>query len=111
MPTLPELLASRSGGTAAPALLTAWIATAAAARLEMALLLPWLTPAGTVAWWRGACGEIALPTQLHTSDPESAATGSRTLRTDPTANFGVSALVIDSATSLALHRWMIDQPA
>ena len=111
VPTLPELLASRSDRTAAPPLLAAWCAAAAAARLEMALLLPWLTPAGTVAWWRDACGGIVLPTQPGASDPEHAATGNRVVRTDPTANFGVSALVIDSATSLALHRWMIDQPA
>jgi hypothetical protein len=111
VPILPELLASRADRHIPSALLTAWNASAAAARLEMALLLPWLTPAGTVSWWRGACGDIALPSPLNAAEPEHAATANRVLRTDPTANFGIAALAIDSATSLALHRWMIDQPA
>ena len=110
VPTLPELLFTRP--QAAPeALLAAWHAAAAASRLDMALLLPWLTPPGLVAWWRGACGQIGMPHQQDPARPELGATGSRVWRTDPNGNFGLTAIVVDGGTSLALHRWMTTQPS
>ena len=107
--TLPELLESHSGRLIPKALLIGWHATAAAARLEMALLLPWLTPPGSVAWWREACGDISMPQQQDAAHPELGAVGSRLWRNDPNANFGITPIVVDSTTSLALHRWMVDQ--
>jgi len=108
--TLPELLDSHPERQSSAALLAGWHATAAAARLEMALLLPWLTPPGSVTWWRGAFGGISMPQQQDVERPELGAAGSRLWRNDPNGNFGITPIVINSATSLALHRWMIDQP-
>jgi hypothetical protein len=105
IPTLPELLANASI-TPDPALLAAWRAVAAAARLDTALLLPWLTPANVVAWWRTACGDIAASGAL----PGDAAKGSVVWHTDPTGNFGLNAIITDTNTSLALHRWLANQP-
>ena len=110
VPTLPELLFARPQSPP-DALLAAWHAAAAASRLDMALLLPWLTPPGLVAWWRGVCGQIGMPHQQDPARPELGATASRVWRTDPNGNFGLTAIVVDGATSLALHRWMTTQPS
>ena len=109
VPTLPELLFARPQPPSA-ALLAAWHGAAAASRLEMALLLPWLTPPGLVAWWRGACGQISMPRQQDVARPELGAQVSRVWRTDPNGNFGLSTIVLENSVSLTLHRWMTTQP-
>lgn len=107
VPTLPELVGSLPSSSP-PGLLHAWKAVAAAAQIEFALVLPWLTPAGTVALWRKAVSQMAL-----SSGPGIAANGSiraafgstSRLHTDPAGNFGLSAIVADSNTLLELRRW------
>jgi hypothetical protein len=98
VPTLPELMAALPPTPVSAALTTAWRATAAAAQVEFALLLPWLTPSGTVAWWRKAAAQIAQ--EIRAPD------GTLQICTDPTQGFGVSDISVDAATSLALRRWL-----
>ncbi len=98
VPTLPELLAARQI-TVDPALVSAWRCLAAAARLDAALLLPWLTPANLVAWWRVMLQDVQIAKLSGDSD-------SVVWHTNPTDNFGVTAMIADTQTSLALHRWL-----
>jgi hypothetical protein len=111
VPVLPELIEQRAiRGDAA--LIGAWRSVAAAARLDVALLLPWLTPANVVAWWRASCSEIAASGFAATSaKPELGAAGNTVWHTDPTGNFGLNAIIADTTTSLALHRWLANQPS
>ena len=98
VPTLPELMAALPPTPVSAALTTAWRAAAAAAQLEFALLLPWLTPSGTVAWWRKAALQIAQEARV----PE----GAMQICADPTLGFGLADISVDAATSLALRRWL-----
>ena len=113
IPTLPELLARRSPNTQPQALLTAWRATAAASQIEVALLLPWLTPPGSVAWWRKLGASIAgsTPADHENSTIDPAIPAGELLRhASLTSNLGLSAIATDGPTSLALRRWLADHP-
>ena len=98
-PDASELLAASVGNGA---LRTAWRATAAAAELEVALVLPNLTPAAMVALWRHACAEAIG------SDPvqeQASAVGVRPLGAQG-ATASTTALQVDAATQLALRNWL-----
>ncbi len=110
IPTLPDLL-MRQAMSVDPALLNAWRALAAASRLDTALLLPWLTPANVVAWWRAACSDMAASDMgPFTGQAARGVVGGPQWHTDPTGNFGLNAIITDTTTSLALHRWLANQP-
>nr|WP_321983455.1 hypothetical protein [uncultured Lichenicoccus sp.] len=99
IPTLPEL---HMAAASEPALLEAWRATAAAARLHAAVVLPQLTPASLVAQWRGACRTAML-------DPAAAATrdaAQLTLLPAPGCVAALASMVADENTLLTLRRWL-----
>ncbi len=110
IPTLIELIAGPSVSSEFAALTLAWRAVAAAAQVECALVLPWLSPAGTVAWWRKAITTMAMPGDFS----EQAATmgvasvgSSLRLQVDPADGFGLSSIAVDATTALALRRWLV----
>ena len=107
VPSLPELLSNGAPHTLS-SLLPAWRAVAATAQIEFALVLPWLTPSGTVALWRKAVSQMAL-----SATPDVQASGPSKLgpkpamriHTDPAGNFGMSAMRPDANTLIELRRW------
>jgi hypothetical protein len=96
-PDASELLADRTGSVA---LRRAWRATAAAAELEVALVLPQLTPAGMVALWRRACAQAVSAVQ-----EQANALGVRPEGT-PAATISTAALLANTAAQLELRRWL-----
>lgn len=95
VPTLTELLAPPS---ARVSLVSAWHATATAAQLDTAVVLPKLSSAGTVALWRHACAQAAAAPEVQT---EAARLGLRTLVTPNAA-----AIAITAPALLELRRWL-----
>lgn len=83
-----------------PRLRAAWAATAAAAQLDMTLVLPQLTPASMVALWRLACAQVVPAIQ-----PQAAAAGVRPVP-PPAATAATSAVLADPAVLLALREWL-----
>lgn len=107
--TLPELLATRQSAPYPAGLLAAWRAVAASAQLEFALVLPWLTPSGTVSQWRKAVSQISGTARTDTASEamlQLAQSSTLRLQTDPISNFGLSAIAVDANTLLELRRWM-----
>lgn len=98
--TFPELLSRRQplGGR----LYAAWRATAAAAALDVALVLPLEAPAGTVAQWRRACALAAASPELQTM---AATQDARPLVTTSAA-ISTAAVAPDADTLLELRRWL-----
>ncbi len=99
--TLPELRAAR-GLPPGALLMPAWRAAATAVQLDVALVLPHLTPAAMVALWRRACAKAAAAPELQ------AAASSIAVRPQaaPVANASTEALAVDAAALLALRRWL-----
>ncbi len=97
LPDASELLAGRVTN---PKLLSAWQATASAAVLEMALVLPQPAPAAMVALWRRACRDAAGSLQSQASTIAVRPLGS------PAANAVTSAAIPDAAVLLELRRWL-----
>lgn len=102
VPTVPELYHARVGRKPAGALFDAWMATAAAARLDAALVLQLLTPPALVARWRGACTQAI-------ADP-ALASAVRTAQVNPLPApdcvNALSVIVADETTLLTLRRWI-----
>ena len=100
--TLPELYQVRFGRRPAGPLFDAWMATAAAARLDAALVLQPLTPPALVAQWRGACTQAI-------ADP-ALAVAVRSARLNPLPAPGcvnaLSVIVAGETTLLTLRRWI-----
>lgn len=101
---IPTLSDCSAAAAVAPeiraALEPAWSAVAAAAQMRFALVLPLLTPAVTVAWWRQIAPSVALAAPG--ADPhvvEGAAFGN--------AFAGIAA---DMQATLTLRRWLAAQP-
>ncbi|WP_419729047.1 hypothetical protein [Lichenicola sp.] len=71
VPTFAELFGQQTGHAPAGPLFAAWRATAAAARLDVALVLPLLAPPSLVARWRSACqsavGDLGLVSAARTA--------------------------------------------
>jgi hypothetical protein len=80
----------------------AWRATIAAGQLEVALVLPQLTPAAMVALWRRACAQAvgSAPVQA-----QAVAAGVRALPV-PAATASTAAVMADGAALLALRHWL-----
>jgi hypothetical protein len=100
VPSAGRLLAERNA-MASP-LFSAWQSTMMAVALDMALVLPRLTPAAIVAQWRRAIGEAAasLPVRLLATE-----TGVQ-VRANAQASQSLSPLLADATTRLALLRWL-----
>lgn len=81
---------------------TAWRATIAAGQLEVALVLPQLTPAAMVALWRRACAQAVGSTPLQA---RAVAAGVRALPV-PAATVSTAAVMTDAASLLALRHWL-----
>ena len=80
----------------------AWRATIAAGQLEVALVLPQLTPAAMVALWRRACAQAvgSAPVQAQT-----VSVGVRALPV-PWATTSTAAVTADGPSLLALRHWL-----
>ncbi len=98
-PTAAELMAARPVNAA---LARAWFATAAASELEVAMVLPRLTPAAMVALWRRAAAQ-ALESEAVQS--QASALGVRPMPT-PAATASTAAVLADAATQLELRHWL-----
>jgi hypothetical protein len=99
VPDVTELLAGR---TVDAGLRRALRATSAASELDMALVLPQLTPAAMVALWRRACAQAAGSDAVQV---QATAQGVRPLPT-PAATASTAAVLADTATLLALRQWL-----
>ncbi len=98
-PDASELLIDRPGSRA---LRRAWRATAAAAELEVALVLPQLTPAAMVALWRRACTQAIGSGAVQ---GQASALGVRP-QGAPAATISTTALLADTAAQLELRQWL-----
>jgi hypothetical protein len=102
VPTLPELYLAAFGRRPAGALFEAWKATAAAARLDAALVLQPLTPASLVAQWRRACASAITDRTLASATREAQLSPLPA----PDCVTALSAIIADENTLLALRRWI-----
>ena len=99
-PTALELMARRAPPNAA--LEVAFRGAAAAAQLDVALVLPQLTPAAMVAVWRHACAVAAGSPDVQT---QASALGVRPLSA-PAAVSSTAAIAADTEGLLELRRWL-----
>ncbi len=99
-PTASELIARRVPPNTA--LEAAFRAAAAAAQLDVALVLPQLTPAAMVAVWRHACAVAAGSPDVQT---QASALGVRPLSAPAAAN-STAAMATDTEALLELRRWL-----
>jgi hypothetical protein len=102
VPTAIEAVSRQPSSQASPALLAALRATAAAAVLDVALVLPQLSPANRVAMWRRACAEASATPDLVS---EAASVGVRAAPAPATATL-TRAIAADVPTLLALRTWL-----
>ena len=99
VPAATELFANR---TVNEHLLAGWHAAASAAALNMALVLPQLTPAAMVAQWRRACAQASGSALVQA---QAAADGLRPIPA-PAAGVCTAAVLADTAALLELRRWL-----
>lgn len=104
-PGFPDLPVSGEILTGAAALLAAHLATAAAARLEFALVLPQLTPATRVAVWRHAAAEAAQTLDLQSY---AMAVGARAIA-GADANAEAAPTVASPEALKTLRAWLADR--
>ena len=102
VPILSELAAAGSGSKLNGPLYHAWCTSAAASRLEFALVLPQLTPAAMVALWRRAGADAAAVPGVRTM---AASLGVRPI-VGVAAPASIAATATDSAALLELRRWL-----
>jgi hypothetical protein len=102
VPTLPELFRQQRGGSLTGPLFEAWRATASAAQMEVALVLPQLTPAALVALWRRAAAQAAAAPEIQAVSAETAV---RALPS-PAATASIGAVSPDASALLELRRWL-----
>jgi len=95
---LPQQLSQQSW----PVMLSAIRATTAASVLDVALVLPQLSPANRVAMWRRACAEASATPDLQF---EAASLGVRAAPAPATATL-TRAIAADVPTLLALRGWL-----
>lgn len=103
-PDLPtaEAIVARTHPEAAPGLLGGLRAVTAAVQLEVGLILPQMSPAATVAWWRRGCAALPQSPQLLA---EAARTGSRAA-SPQTAGALKTTIAGDRTALLELRRWL-----
>jgi hypothetical protein len=100
VPDASELMPA--GAAADERLRAAWRATIAAGQLEVALVLPQLTPAAMVALWRRGCAQAvgSAPVQA-----QAISIGVRALSV-PWATASTAAVTADGPSLLALRHWL-----
>jgi len=101
-PAVPTAMEAASRYSPPPALLAALRAAAAATVLDVALVLPRLSPANRVAIWRRACAEASATTDLMA---EAASLGVRAAPVPATAAL-MASIAADVPTLLALRNWL-----
>ena len=106
VPAFAERFRRQVGHVPAGPLFAAWRAIAAAARLDVALVLPPLAPPSLVARWRSACETAASDLRL--------VSATRTAQVDTVSAPGcVQALArinADESAQLSLRRWIASRP-
>jgi hypothetical protein len=106
VPAFAEYVRQQNGTAPSGPLFAAWRATAAAARLDVALVLPMLAPASLVARWRSACEDALSDLGL--------VSAARIAQVDPVpAPECVQALArihADETAQLTLRRWIAARP-
>ncbi|MCQ8240436.1 hypothetical protein [Rhizosaccharibacter radicis] len=101
VPSMSELLRRRNAGMDR-SLVDAWNAVAAAARLDVALVLPLLAPAALVAQWREACRAALITPSL-----VDAAQNAQIAPVPAPGCVGVlDEVKADQGVQLALRRWI-----
>ena len=100
VPDAMELM--KAGAPADEHLRAAWRATIAAGQLEVALVLPQLTPAAMVALWRRACAQAVGSPPLQA---QAVSLGVRPLPV-PAATVSTAAVTTDGPSLLALRHWL-----
>jgi len=98
-------LPQQSPQQSSPVMLSALRATAAAAVLDVALVLPQLSPANRVAMWLRACAEASATPDLQF---EAASLGVRAAPAPATVTL-TRAIAADVPTLLALRGWLDDR--
>jgi len=101
-PAVPTALEAAGAAAPAPDLMAALRATAAATMLDVALVLPRLSPANRVALWRRACTEASAGPVLVS---EAAALGIRPAPQTASAAL-IETIASDVPTLLALRTWL-----
>ncbi len=101
LPTAFEMIA-RTRPKSQPELVSALHAVTAAVQLELALILPLMSPASVVAWWRQACGALAQSPDLQA---EAARMGTRPASSGG-AEVSTAAIVADVPVLLELRQWL-----
>lgn len=104
VPIVQELVTSLRPELA-PELIPALGAVAAAVQLDLALVLPQLSPAAAVAWWRRGCNAIRQSPDLQA---EAARDLTRPL-TAPLAASCTAAVAVDVQVLLQLRRWLAER--
>jgi hypothetical protein len=101
VPTVQELVTSPRPGMA-PELVPALRAASAAAQLDLALVLPQLSPAAVVAWWRRGCSAMGQSPDLQA---EAGRDLTRPLSPQVAAAY-TAAIAVDVPVLLELRRWL-----
>ena len=101
LPTAFEQI-TRTRPEAQPGLVSALHAVTAAVRLDLALILPLMSPASVVAWWRRACTALAQAPELQA---EAARTGLRPASAGG-AEISTAAIAVDVPVLLELRQWL-----
>lgn len=109
VPTAFELvdrgIAERGGAGHTNELLSAFRSVAAAATLEIALVLPLLAPAAVVAWWRQGCTTLASVPEIQ---EEAARTFMRPVEAGHMAA-SMALITAEPAALLELRRWLAER--
>ncbi len=104
LPSADEAIA-RGRATAPSDLQSAMRAVTAAVQLDVALVLPQLSPASMVAWWRRGCSSLAQSPEVQS---EAARSGAR-LAAPQTARSSTAAVAADVPALLELRRWLSER--
>ncbi|NPD68129.1 hypothetical protein HN018_12215 [Lichenicola cladoniae] len=100
--TFAERFRQQNARSPSGPLFSAWRSTAAAARLDVALVLPMLSPATVVARWRSACqtalGDVGLVSAAKTAQVNPVPA--------PECVQALARIGADETTQLTLRRWL-----
>lgn len=106
VPSFVERFQAETGSAPSGPLFDAFRATAAAARLDVALVLPMLSPPSLVARWRSACetalGDLGLIAAARKAEVDAVSA--------PECVQVMARINADETTQLSLRRWLAAQP-
>jgi len=100
LPSLADEIQAKVAGADLMTLQQGWRAVTAAAQLEFALVLPALTPASIVSWWRTTLSPL-------TAEPDT--TPGLTLLSYPRDGGLLARLSLDADASLRLRQWILER--